>query len=64
MAAFQFHIRRSKFKGQTTQDSRLSISVLKVTRSLTILVNKVFLKNIFGIFRWFLAEPKLSVNLP
>lgn len=47
---FQFHIRRSKFKGQTTQDSWLSISVLKVIRSLTILVNKVFLKNIFRNF--------------
>lgn len=50
MAPFQFHIRRSKFKGQTTQDSWLSISVLEVTRSLTILVNKVFLKNIFRNF--------------
>lgn len=53
MTPFKFHIRRSKVKGQTTQDSCILFQVILYGQAQTILEK---------LFR-FLAEPKLSINI-
>lgn len=58
MTPFEFHIRTSKVKGQTTQDS----CILFQFKNLQVILYgqaQTILKKIFR----FLAEPKLSINI-